>query len=131
MAFYKVKAFGRFARQNGIPDSVLFQAAQEVLDGSYEADLGGGVFKKRVARDGGGKSGGYRTFVTHKTSDHLFFVYGFPKSQRDNIDEKEEKALKKMAKEFGKLTQAQIEEAIAAGEISEIEDDDEGVEEAE
>ena len=69
---YKVKSFDRFARKNKIPDGDLATAADEVLQGNFDADLGGGVYKQRVARKGGGKSGGFRTLITHKTSDHFF-----------------------------------------------------------
>jgi hypothetical protein len=124
MTQYKVKSFDRFARKNRISDADLATAATEVLEGSYDADLGGGVYKQRVARKGEGKSGGFRTLITHKTSEHVFFVYGFGKNVRDNIDEKELKALKLMAKEFGKLSQAQVDEAVASGEFVEVEDDE-------
>jgi len=39
-----------------------------------DADLGGGVIKQRVARTGGGKSGGYRTITLDRKADIAFFV---------------------------------------------------------
>ena len=65
--------------------------------GLYEADLGGGLLKKRIARPGQGKSGGYRTLVATNKRGRWFFVFGFPKDVRSNIDEDEEEALKKLA----------------------------------
>ncbi len=63
MAVYMTKTFARFSRKAGLPSDVLLDAAAEVVEGRYEADLGGGVFKKRVARTGAGKSGGFRTVL--------------------------------------------------------------------
>jgi hypothetical protein len=34
-----------------------------MTEGLFDADLGGGLFKKRIARQGQGKSGGFRTLV--------------------------------------------------------------------
>lgn len=58
--FYVTKEFARFARKARVADAKLLQAARDVAAGRYDADLGGGVFKQRVAREGGGKSGWFR-----------------------------------------------------------------------
>jgi len=52
-----------------------------------EADLGGYLFKKRIARPGGGKSGGYRTILGFRrtSTERTIFLYGFAKNQRANI----------------------------------------------
>jgi hypothetical protein len=54
--------------------------------GLYDAELGGGLFKKRIARPGQGKRGGYRTLIASNKGDKWFFVFGFPKNERSNID---------------------------------------------
>lgn len=67
MAIYKTRWFDRWARKQGLTSAALCTAIQEMASGLYEADLGGGLLKKRIARQGQGKSGGYRTMVaTHK-----------------------------------------------------------------
>ena len=130
MAIYRTKAFSRFARQNGLDDGALSKAAKAVRDGNPDADLGGGLYKQRVAKRTGGKSSGFRTLITQKTSEHVFFVYGFEKNAKDNISETETKALKKMAKLFGAYTQEQLDVAITGGNLFEIvENDDEDAEE--
>ena len=96
----------------------------DVAQGSFDADLGGGVFKQRVARQGGGKSGGFRTILFFKAGRHAFFVYGFAKSERANVSEKELKALKKLASELLSYSAAQIAAAEKAGELIELVDDD-------
>src|ERR1035441_3843840 len=58
------KPFLRFARRFGISDAELWQAVQEDCD----ADLGGGVFKFRLARLGEGTSGGARATESPKES---------------------------------------------------------------
>ena len=59
---FKTKTFDRWARKV-VADDLLCQAAHEIEQGQYEADLGGGVCKKRVAVPGQGKSGSTRTLV--------------------------------------------------------------------
>jgi hypothetical protein len=58
MSIYKTRLFGRWACKQGIQDSMLCQAVREIRRGLYEADLGGNLLKKRIARPGQGKSGG-------------------------------------------------------------------------
>lgn len=65
--------------------------------GLIDADLGGGVVKKRIALPGKGKSGGSRTIVANRKNSHWFFVYGFDKNDRANITDREKYALQKMA----------------------------------
>jgi hypothetical protein len=47
-----------------------------------DADLGGGVIKQRIARKGGGKSGGFRALILLRAGERAFFVHGFAKSDR-------------------------------------------------
>ena len=75
-------------------------AAYEISNGLVEASLGGSVYKKRVASQGRGKSGGVRTLIAFRAKDKVFFMYGFAKNQRDNIKANELKALKTMASEL-------------------------------
>lgn len=68
--------------------------------GLLDADLGGGVIKQRVARSGGGKSGGFRTLILFRVETLAFFIHGFAKNERDNIDADELAALRKLAAEM-------------------------------
>ena len=61
-------------------DGVLCRAAKEIEQGLYEADLGGGICKKRVAIAGMGKSGGTRTLVAKQHATAIFFLLGREKS---------------------------------------------------
>ncbi|EDT5580287.1 type II toxin-antitoxin system RelE/ParE family toxin [Salmonella enterica subsp. enterica serovar Kokomlemle] len=66
---FKNAWFERFARKQCITDRALHDAIERAEKGLIDADLGGGVIKQRVARQGQGKSGGYRTIVLYKTAD--------------------------------------------------------------
>ncbi len=97
MAIYKTRWFERWARKQGLTTQSLCAAVREMTEGLYEADLGGGLLKKRVARAGQGKSGGFRTLVATNRGDRWIFVFGFSKNERANIDKREEEALKKLS----------------------------------
>jgi len=85
VASYKNKVFQRFARKNDISDAALNAAARAVLAGKADVDLGGGVYKQRVARDGAGQSGGFRTLLLYKIGGHAYFAYGFAKNSKRAI----------------------------------------------
>ena len=97
MRIFKNKAFTRFARKSGIDDASLCKAVRNAEQGLLDADLGGGVIKQRVARSGEGKSGGFRTLILFRIGTLAFFIHGFAKNERDNIDADELVALRKMA----------------------------------
>ncbi len=61
--------------------------------------LGGGLRKVRVARDGGGKSGGYRTlFVFGGIHIPLFLVGVFAKNDKSNLTKAEQAHLVQLSK---------------------------------
>ena len=82
---FKTKWFARFARKEGISDEKLSIAVQEAEKGLNDGELGGCLIKKRVARTGKGKRGGYRTVIVYRTGTRAVFVYGFPKSTKANL----------------------------------------------
>lgn len=113
----------RFARKAGLADAKLLEAAHDLVAGRYDADLGGGVFKQRVAREGGGKSGGFRTIILFRIESHRFFAHGFAKSDKANVSAKELKALKRLADVLLGFSDEQIVAAQAAGALIEVESD--------
>lgn len=123
MALFNVKTFGRFARKNSVSDGELHDAAEDIQAGNFDADLGGGLFKQRVARDGGGKSSGYRVIVSCATDRHVFFLHGFPKNKKDNVSPKELKALQALGKVLSGLGEQEIQKAVEDGAIEEVQDD--------
>lgn len=117
---FKTKWFQRFARKEKLGDAALLDALTRAEKGQIDADLGGGVIKQRVARPGQGKSGGYRTIILFREGDRAVFMYGFAKSERDNIDADEEKQFKEAAKHVLALTEKQLAELVREGDFVEV-----------
>ena len=92
----------------------------EIRQGLVDADLGGGIIKKRIALPGHGKRGGTRTLLATNRNDRWIFVYGFEKNERSNISENELDALKFMADDLLALTKNQISEAVDKGYLLEV-----------
>lgn len=53
--------------------------------GLIDANLGSGLFKKRIGRSGGGKRDGYRVIVAHRHGGPWFFIEGYAKNVIANI----------------------------------------------
>ncbi len=121
MEILMTRWFARYARKQGISYGRLCDAVDEMSAGLVDADLGGGLLKKRVARDGSGKRGGYRVLVASNLGDRWVFVYGFAKSERDNVEPAEEQALKLLARELLAMRRDQIDLAIATAELVRVE----------
>jgi len=107
-------------RKAGVTDGTLRNAVSEMVQGLIDADLGGGVVKKRVALPGHGKRSGARVIVATKLLDRWFFLYGFNKGERNNIDKDELKMLQELAKELLGFDDRQLAIALAAGELQEV-----------
>jgi hypothetical protein len=123
MEIYKTRWFERWARKEGLNNLSLCVAVREMTAGLYEADLGGGLLKKRIARSGHGKRGGFRTLVATNKGKLWVFVYGFAKNERSNIDKDEEEGLKKLATHLLSLTPEALEKAKRANELMEVDCD--------
>jgi hypothetical protein len=126
MQTFKTKAFAKWARGEGLGDAALAMAVAEMERGLIDAQLGGQVVKKRVAFPGRGKRGSARTVVAFKQGDKAFFIYGFAKNERGNVNEKELQALKLLAKELLGYTATSLDKALRVGELIQIEVDDDG-----
>ena len=98
MRIFKSKWFVRFARKERINNAALCEVVRNAERGKIDADYGGGVIKQRVARLNEGKSGGYRTIILFRQGERAFFVYGFAKNERENIDDTDERDFKALAK---------------------------------
>ena len=88
MRIFLTSAFSRLGVSSDISNMQLLSAVAEMNKGLWDANLGGQVYKKRVALIGRGKSGGARTMVAFKSNSRAIFVYGFAKNQRSNINGK-------------------------------------------
>ena len=100
------------------------RAVRRARNGLIDADLGGGIIKQRIARKGGGRSGGFRTIVVFRQGEPAFFVHGFAKSDLENLRRKELSGLRSLAKEYLALDAADLATAQDAGAIFEVECND-------
>lgn len=81
------------------------------------------MIKQRLARPGEGRSGGYRAILFCCQTQWTFFIYGFAKSERDNIDDNEETYFKRAAKHVLGLSEEHLAEMIAKGQFLEVNSD--------
>lgn len=88
--------------------------------GLIDADLGGLLFKKRVARPGGGKSGGYRTLLSARAVSRYIFLHGFPKNDKANITLDEKRALQFAGSVFLDLLAENVVRALESGVLQEV-----------
>ncbi|HBB18342.1 MAG TPA: hypothetical protein DCZ97_15580 [Syntrophus sp. (in: bacteria)] len=123
---FKTRHFSRWMRKTELSDPVLYAAVVEMERGLIDADLGGGIVKKRVALPGRGKSGGARTLVATNKGNRWFYVFGFEKNERPNVSAKELEALQKIAADLLKLTSKDLDAHVEWEELQEIRHDDKG-----
>ena len=116
----KRKDFARWQVGEKLSDTALCIAVQEMENGLIDADLGGFLYKKRVARPGGGKSGGYRTLLPARLGNRYVFLHGFPKSDKANITQDEKKALQFAGKVFLELSADALSKALQSGVLLEV-----------
>jgi len=117
---FRTRTFTRWMRSAGLTKDALFQATAEMVMGLVDADLGGHLVKKRIPLPGRGKRSGGRTIVATNLSDRWFFLYGYDKSDRDNIEQTELRALREAASALLALEDQELNAAVVAGEIEEI-----------
>ena len=111
-------------RKTDLTDEALCAAVSEMQAGLIDADLGGCVVKKRVALPGRGKSGGARTLVATNKDNRWFFVFGFEKNERTNINKKELEALQYIAADLLRLNLNQLNAHVDNEALQEICHDD-------
>lgn len=120
MEIFKTRYFSAWQKKSGLLDDQLVEAVKEIEKGLMDANLGGGLVKKRVGRKGEGKRGGYRTILATQMDEMWFFVYGFAKNERDNIDKQELAALKELASELLRMSDSQLHLALTSKSLERV-----------
>lgn len=120
MRIFKNRTFCRWAAAHDIEDTFLRLAVDEMERGLVDTNLGGHVFKKRLALRAHGKSRGARTLLVYHLNERTFFVYGFTKSARDNVGDDELIALKRLAKELLAYSDQTLNDLVLAGALIEV-----------
>ncbi len=117
---FLTRTFDRWMKKAGLTDQALRQAVAEMTQGLIDADLGGGVVKKRVALPGRGKRGGARIIVATRFRERWFFLYGFVKNERATINQDELRAFQELARTLLGFTDREIATALSSNEIFEV-----------
>lgn len=117
---FKTRHFCRWMRKTELTDGVLCATVREMTQGLIDADLGGGVVKKRVGLAGRGKRGGARTLIATNKNNRWFFLFGFEKNERSNISVEEKEALQTLAQELLARNDEELNFAVAQGSLQEI-----------
>lgn len=119
-AVFVVEGFGRWMRKQVLRENDLCRAVGEMTRGLVDADLGSGLFKKRIARSGAGKSGGYRALVANRRDGPWFFVEGYAKNKLDNVDHRRLRASRSLGQSLMAMTGPELEAAVASHALEEV-----------
>lgn len=112
-------------RKERVPESALCQAGREVLAGTLgagEADLGNGLFKKRIARPGGGKRSGYRVIVAYRPprTERVLVTFAFAKNAVSTLTPNGQGMLAKAAASVLAADEGDLAALLASGAIKEV-----------
>ena len=118
----KTKWFNKWANRNSVTDKDLLKTIKNVSNNLGTVNLGLGLYKVRTPKIGKGKSGGFRTILVYKESNIAIFVYGFSKNDKDNLEKKELKYFKKLAKDLLKIKRQKYLELEKLGNFIRIKD---------
>lgn len=122
MAYVQDAGVRPLGAERGCADRALLAAIAEIEAGLVDARLGGRLFKKRVGLQGGGKRGGARTIVAGNFRDRWVFLYGFAKNERESLDQKEERDLKRLGGALLDLDPIALRRALESGNLLEVTD---------
>lgn len=104
-------------------DSVLCYAAGDVITGVFEADLGGGVIKKRLALHQG-KRGGVRTVIFFRQGTNLVYYDGWVKNLSSKyareIDEDQLDTYRDVARMFFRANSEVMSLLVRSGMVREV-----------
>ena len=120
MTVFVVDDFRRWMRRQVLRDGDLCDAVAEMTRGLIDADLGHGLLKKRVARSGAGKRGGYRVIVASRKRAPWFFLIGYAKNQKANLSSTELDHFRERSETLLSMTATGLRRAPCRGDIKEI-----------
>jgi len=128
---FKTKALARFTKREAISDASLVSAIENARRGLIDADLGGGIIKQRIARPGQGKRGGFRMLIGFRSDRAIFFfLFGFAKNERDNIDDDQLTTLREIVASWFAADDRKIAQALKDGLLIEVNHGDESKKES-
>jgi hypothetical protein len=98
MKVFLPKDFARQARKLKVSDQDCCEAVKRAEKDLIDANLGGGLIKQRIARQGQGKSGGYRAVIYYRRGEIAIPVHLFAKSAKGNVSDADKNMLEDLAK---------------------------------
>ena len=120
MRILKTRSFKKWATRESLTDKHIAKAVAEMEQGLVDAELGGGLVKKRIAMGSRGKRAGARTIIAYQRHDKAFFVYGFKKNEKSNLDVTELVSLKQLGELLLNFSEAKLKSALVVGELYEV-----------
>lgn len=110
---FKAAWFAKAAKRARVTDKVLCQAIAQVIAGQAD-DLGGGIYKKRLANNQ------LRSIILARGGNYWVYQYLFAKQDCANIDDEELSQFRKVAKGYSVLSAEQVADLVAGKEWIEI-----------
>lgn len=120
MRILATRYFARWAKQDGLSNEKIREAVAELQNGLHDGNLGGNIYKKRIGVGNRGKRDSVRTIIAFQISNNVFCLYGYPKNERDNINNAELIGFKKAAMFYLNLSEVEIDRLIKTGELIEV-----------
>jgi len=114
------KQFAKWAKKQKIPNGALGTTLNELVQGNYDANLGGHLYKKRIRFPGQGKSSSGRTIIVYKKGDRAIFIHGFAKNEKANLSRKELLLFKEFAKILLRFSGKSLQVAIENSDLLEV-----------
>ena len=108
MEILSTKWFKKWSKKSNLKNQDLLEAVKNLKGGLSVANLGNHLFKIRVKGEYSGKSSGFRTIVVYQEGDKVIFLYGFGKSEKDNISTSELQYFKKLGNDLLALNKEQL-----------------------
>lgn len=119
------REFAKWAAKHGVSTADLAATLNEIEAGSFEADLGGHVIKKRIRFQGKGKSGSGRTLLCFRQDDRAIFIHGYAKNEKANVSKKELVAFRRVAEILLSLSSDQIAHSVNTGTFIKVTNNEE------
>lgn len=120
MRAFKTRTFQRWAGKVGVTNAALLDAVAQMECGLIDADLGGNLYKQRVALPGRGKSGSTRTIIATRFAGVVFFLYGFEERPEQHFVAKELSLYQRLARGFLDMTEGQIATTLVGQVLTEV-----------
>ena len=106
------KLMTKWFRKQKISDIKFLKAIEDMENDLSSVNLGGGLFKVRVASENSGKSSAYRTIVVYRKDNRAVMIYGFMKKEQENLSTDELKSFKTLSKDILRLNDESLIKAI-------------------